>query len=114
RLDPSAGRNVDETAGQTKVFEKRPKILIPRATVEGKTPEVVEQNRRCDHVKYEQQRRLTTIKTKQDAQRADDLEGATEHQQQRRCRRGQRYPAMRGLIHRRLVVEYLIERTERE
>src|SRR5262245_34476798 len=114
RFHLCVGGNVQKTASQPEILEERPEVRVPRIAVEGKTPEVVKKNRGRDHVEYEQQGRLTTIKAKQDAKRTDQLEGSAEHQQQRRHRRRERYPPVGGLRHRRLVVEYLVEATQGE
>src|SRR6266567_3245069 len=114
RLHLGLGRDVEKATGEPEVFQERPEILVPGVAIERKAPEIVEQYGGGDHIEYEQQRGLAAIKTKQDANWADDLEDAAEHQQQRCHRRRQRYPAMSRLVHRRLVVEDLVERAERE
>src|SRR5262249_25651503 len=108
------GRNVKKAAGKTKVFEEWPEILVPRVAVEWKAPEIVEQHRCGNDVENEQQRRLATIDVEQYGGRTEHLEHTAEHQQQRRKRGGQRDPAAGSLRHRRLMIEELVERAERE
>src|SRR5215472_8333891 len=114
RFHLCVGSDIEKTASQPKILEERPKVLIPRIAVEGETPEVMKQNRCRDHVEYEQYGCLTPIKAKQDTNRTHNLEGAAEHQQERRGCRDERYPPVGGLRHGRLIVEYLAQATERE
>src|SRR5262249_27382102 len=86
----SSPRSRCRESRQPEIFQEFPKMLVPAVAVERKTPEIVEQHGGGDHVEYEQQRRLATIKPEQDANRADDFEHAAEHQQQHRDRCRQR------------------------
>src|SRR5262249_49235579 len=114
RRQRSVAGDIEKSAGQPEILQKLPEMLIPHVAIGRKAPEVVEQDGGRDDIEYEQQRRLAPVKTEQNADGADDLERAAEHQQQNGHRLRQRNQSVGGLRHRRLMIENLIERAERK
>src|SRR5262249_55023151 len=104
--------DIEKAAGQPEIFQKLPEMFIPHVAIERKAPEVVEQDGGRNDIEYEQNRRLEPVNTEQNADGADDLERAAEHQQQNGHRLRQRNQSVGGLRHRRLMIENLIERAE--
>src|ERR1700732_1520091 len=71
RAHPGIGCNIEKTTSEAEVLEERPKVLIPRVTVERKATEIVEQDSGHDNIDNEHKRCLRPIKTPEDANRTE-------------------------------------------